>query len=161
MPLPLLRASLCAVFLAGPVTAQNMSVPPTAPDGFETAMEAALAEAGTGAQLVRCTALFRAFRLYAGDETDLGRMAAERETDMAVFSVMVWQDDTGSDDMDAAFATVVPWVTEATELYLDRMVDNQAALGTVFDPDLEANLGFCNALRDRLTGDAPAADADQ
>ncbi|GAA5067314.1 hypothetical protein N0B44_02925 [Roseibacterium beibuensis] len=164
MPLPPIRAALCALCLALPATAQEMSEAPAAPEGFDEAMGAALAAAGAGETLVQCTALFRAFRLYAGEQTEVGRMAAERETDMAVFSVLVWQDETGSEDMEAAFEVVVPWVDAATELYLDRMTANQAEGGTVFDANLEGNLGFCNALRDRLAGDAPAdeePDGDQ
>lgn len=162
--LPAALALLCLSL--SPVAAQDAEPAPSTPDadapelaagppeGFEDAMSAILAEAGMAHGLIRCAALFRAFRVYAGDLSEIGEMAAERETDMGVFSVIVWQNENGIEDNEEAFAAIVPIVEGATELFFGRMIENQRATGTVFDTDLEGNLGYCNALRDQLL--APA-----
>jgi hypothetical protein len=123
-----------------------------APDGFDGAMEATLAEAGAATPLLRCTALFRAFRLYAGEQSEIGRTAAEHETGLAVAGVVIWQDETGTGDLDAAFAAIVPMVGAATDLYLARMAGNQEARGIVFDDTLEEELAACDALHDEIAG---------
>lgn len=141
------RASVLAVAavvaLAAPMSAQTDTA-------FETAMAEALDGAGQAASLLRCTALFRAFRLYAGDETELGATAASRETDLAVAGVVIWQNETGAGDLDTAFATIVPIVGDATDLFLARMVANQEDAGSVFDPGLEPELAFCDTLHGEI-----------
>lgn len=119
-------------------------------DPFETAMQDALAEAGLAASLIRCTSLYRAFRIYAGEETDLGAAAAERETALAAASVVIWQSDTGSEDVEAAFGTIVPMVGDATILFLARMNENREADASVFDPGLETELAYCGTLHDEI-----------
>jgi hypothetical protein len=137
-----LRLTLCAAALlvptANPVPAQS--------DPFETAIETALAEAGVAAPILRCTAIFRAFRIYAGEDTDLGATAAEREGTMAAAGVIIWQNDTGTEDLEAAFEAIVPMIGAGTELYLRRMSANQETEGTVFDLDLETDLTYCVTL---------------
>lgn len=120
------------------------------PAGFEDRIGAALAGSGENAGLMRCAGLFRAFRLYAGDDSELGATAAEREGDFAVFAAISWQDETDNDDIDAALAFVVPYIDAGTDLYLERMIENHRATDTVFDDDLEESIAFCNALRVRL-----------
>lgn len=120
-------------------------------DPFDTAMEEALSDAGTASSLIRCTSLFRAFRIYAGEDTQVGATAAMRETDLAVASVVIWQNETGESELEAAFAVIVPMVGAATDLYLARMGDNQDALGTVFDDALETELTFCGTLHGEIT----------
>ncbi|MCU4652899.1 hypothetical protein N8I71_08650 [Roseibacterium sp. SDUM158016] len=141
-----LALTIAATF---PAAAQT-DRPPGETEAFAAAMAETLGGTGNAASLLRCTAVFRAFHLYAGTDTQVGATAAERETDMAVSGVVVWQDETGTDDLDAAFETVVPMVTAATELYLDRMVANAEAGDSVFDPDLEAELSYCSALHERI-----------
>lgn len=132
--------ALCAATLAAP--AQT--------DTFEDAMAQALSDAGAAQSLIRCTALFRAFRLYAGDDTELGATAALRETDLAVTGVVIWQRDPerdgGIDDLEAAFDAIVPMVGDATELYLARMRGNHEAGGSIFDDGLDSELTYCNTL---------------
>jgi hypothetical protein len=124
--------------------------PPGETEAFTAAMEEALSGTGNAAGLLRCTAVFRAFHVYAGPGTEVGETAAARETDMAVTAVVIWQSETGTEDLDSAFDAVVPMVTAATELYLDRMVDNAETGDSVFDPAIEADLAYCNALHGRI-----------
>ena len=139
-PFATLVAALCLA--APPAAAQTGS--------FDTDMATALAGSGTATPLIRCTALFRAFRLLAGEGTELASAAAARETELAVASVSIWQANTGSGDLDAAFDAIVPIIGAATGLYLDRMRANQVAGGSVFDADLEPELAYCGALHDRI-----------
>ncbi len=118
-------------------------------DAFEAEMEALLTPAEDRASLLRCAALFRAFRLYAGEDTELGQAAQEREQDVVVFTTMIWQSDEGL-EMEAAMDQIVPLITDATELFITRMVENSETGGTVFDPELEDEVGYCNALRNTL-----------
>lgn len=117
-------------------------------------MDAALFNAGSSAPLLRCTGLFRAFRLYAGDATELGRGAALRETDLAVAAVVVWQSETGTAETQSAFDVIVPMVTDATDLYLARMAENQDADGTIFDEDLDIELAYCDTLHSEIAARA-------
>lgn len=116
---------------------------------FEDRLETALAPAGDNASLIGCIALFRAFRLYAGDETEVGQTAALRENDLAVFATLVWQTEQNL-GMDEAVLAILPLIETATELYLDRFVDNYETTGRVFDDNLDQRLAFCGILRDRL-----------
>jgi len=117
---------------------------------FETEMREALDEAGTAGSLIRCTSLFRAFRLYAGDESEIGTTAAARETDLAVASVVIWQNETDTDDLETAFEAIVPMVGTATDLFVARMGANQDAQGSVFDAGIETELTFCNTLHSEM-----------
>jgi hypothetical protein len=119
-------------------------------DPFEAAMEEALTDAGTAGSLIRCTSLFRAFRLYAGEGTQVGATAAARETDLAVASVVIWQNDMGVTELDTAFEAIVPMVGDATDLYLARMSANRDAIDSVFDDTLETELTFCGTLHDEI-----------
>lgn len=127
---------LCAAPLAAPAET----------DPFETEMAEALSGAGAAEPLIRCTALFRAFRLYAGEDTELGATAAARETDLAVTGVVIWQRDGRIADLEAAFGAIVPMVGAGTELYLARMRANHAAGGGVMDDGLDTELTYCNTL---------------
>jgi hypothetical protein len=115
-------------------------------------MEAALTEAGRAASLLRCTALFRAFRLYAGESSEIGATAAARETDLAVAGVVIWQDETGETELDTALETIVPMVGAATDLFLARMSGNLDAGESVFDAGIETELVYCNALHGGIAG---------
>ncbi len=143
---------LCAALSVSLATAAPAQ--PDAPEGetqaFAAAMQAALAEGGSASLLLRCTALFRAFRLYAGEGTEIAATAAEHETGLAVAAVVVWQDETGTEDLETAFEAIVPMVTDATDLFLARMSDNQDAAGRVFDDALEAELTYCDTLHDEI-----------
>lgn len=124
----------------------QIAAPQGESEAFAESMERALAEAGSAAPLLRCTAFFRAFRLYAGEESEVGATALEHETDLAAAAVVVWQDEIGAENLNAAFETIVPVVGEATELFLARMADNQEERGIVFDDALEAELTYCDTL---------------
>lgn len=113
-------------------------------------MEDALSGAGLAAPLIRCTALFRAFRLHGGEGTPLGENAAAREADLAATSVAIWQSDTGTEEIEVAVETIVPMVGAATDLFLERMAANRDAGGGVFDPELETELVYCVALQDEI-----------
>lgn len=134
--------------LAVLATAASAQVPPPEgeTDAFAQAMDSVLAEAGEATPLLRCTALFRAFRLYAGADSEIGGIAAEHETDLATTAAVVWQDETGTPDLARAFEAIVPMMAEATELYLARMAENAEPEGNVLDPALEADLARCDAL---------------
>lgn len=121
-----------------------------APAAFAEAMEDALAEAGSAASLVRCTALFRAFRLYAGTGTEVGTTAAEHETGLAVAAAVVWQDEAGTAELETAFEAIVPMVSAATDLFLLRMSNNQDAGGNVLDEALQADITYCDTLHDEI-----------
>jgi len=136
--------ALAAVVCLGPAPASAQPAP------FEAAMEEALSEAGLAAPLIRCTALFRAFRLHGGEGTPLGESAAAREADLAATSVAIWQSDTGTGGTEAAVEAIVPMVGAATDLFLARMGANLDAGGGVFDPDLETELVYCVALQDEI-----------
>jgi hypothetical protein len=141
--------ALCAAALfALPSTARAQE---SGGDLFDRAMNAALFQAGEAAPLMRCAAVFRAFRVYAGDTSEIGATAAERETDLAVTAVVVWQNETATADLQAAFAAIVPMVTDATDLFLARMVENHDDTGAVFDDALETELAYCNALHAEIT----------
>ncbi len=120
------------------------------PAPFEAAMEDALSEAGLAAPLIRCTALFRAFRIHGGPGTPLGESAAAREADLAATGVAIWQSDTGTEDISAAVEAIVPMVGAAADLFLARMDDNWDTGGGVFDPELETELIYCVTLQDEI-----------
>jgi hypothetical protein len=144
--------TLCAVTIlaaTAPLQAQT-DAPAGEATAFSEAMDAALADGGSASSLLRCTALFRAFRLYAGEGTEVGMTAAEHETGLAVAAVVVWQDDTGTEDLEEAFEIIVPMVSEATDLFLARMSDNMDADDRVFDDALEAELTYCDTLHDEI-----------
>jgi hypothetical protein len=143
-------AALALWLLATAAAEAQADPPPGETEAFAAAMAVALEGTGSAASLLRCSALFRAFHVYAGPGTEVGETAAARETDMAVTAVVVWQNETGTDDLDIAFDAVVPVVTAATELYLDRMVENSETGDSVFDPALEAELAYCTALHARI-----------
>lgn len=132
---------IAALCLPQTAWAQN-----TAPD---EQLDTILAPASDRAPLVGCAALFRAFRLYAGEDTEVGQSATEREQDMIVFATLVWQASENL-SMDDALAAIIPILADATELYLDRFVENNETTGSVFGDNLEGRVTFCNALRDEL-----------
>lgn len=146
---PRAAALAAALAVAGlPAVSPAQDTAPGTP--FDAAMDAALVDAGNAASLLRCTGLFRAFRVFAGEDTELGRNAAERETDLAVTAVVVWQAETGTEETQAAFDVIVPMVTGATDLYLARMSETREAAGTVFDATLETELTFCDTLHGEI-----------
>jgi hypothetical protein len=142
---------LPALFAVLATAAPAQVAPPVAEtDAFGQAMERVLADAGEAAPLLRCTALFRAFRLYAGADSEVGGIAAEHETDLATTAAVVWQDETGTSDLARAFEAIVPMMAEATELFLARMAENAEPEGNVLDPALEADLAWCDALHGEI-----------
>jgi hypothetical protein len=145
--------ALCGALLSvlGAAAPAQVAQPEGETDDFAQAMESVLAEAGEARPLLRCTALYRAFRLYAGADSEIGATAAERETDLATTAAVIWQDETGTRDLSRAFEAIVPMMAEATELFLARMVDNAGPEGNVLDPALEADLAYCDALHDGIT----------
>ena len=145
MRLTSIRASLIIIGLiltTPPALAQT--------DAFESAMEDTLSDAGNAGSLIRCTALFRAFRIYAGEDTLVGATSAMRETDLAVTSVVIWQSDKGETDLDTAFEAIVPMVGAATDLFLGRMGANRDAGDSVFDDGIETELAYCSTLHDEI-----------
>jgi hypothetical protein len=142
--MPARISALAAVFSLGLAPASAQPVP------FEAAMEDALSGAGLAAPLIRCTALFRAFRLHGGAGTPLRESAAAREADLAATSIAIWQSDTGTGGTEAAVEAIVPMVGAATDLFLARMGANQQAVGGVLDPELETELVYCVTLQDEI-----------
>jgi hypothetical protein len=128
------------------------------PASFAEAMHEALAEGGAATPWLRCAGLFRAFRLLAGRETELGAQALEAELDLAVVSAVLREDETGAAP-GTAMEEIVPLIGAAAELYLDRMVDNEAGAASVMDDGLRASLEVCATLRAEATAppdeDAP------
>jgi|GEM_PF-1829772 len=140
-------AGICAL---SAVTCLGLAPALAQPAPFEAAMEDALSGAGLAAPLIRCTALFRAVRLRAGEDSPLRATAATREADLAVTSVMIWQRDKGTEDVATAFDTIVPMVGAASDLFLARMAANREAGESVFDPALETELAYCATLQDEI-----------
>ena len=122
---------------------------PAQSDAFGARMADALAPAGDRASLLRFTALFRAFRLYAGDDTEVGAIAANREGDLAVIAAIIWQGAENT-DMNGAIAAIVPLIDTATDLFVDRFIANDATTGNIFDSGLDAELAYCGTLGDGL-----------
>jgi hypothetical protein len=118
-------------------------------DAFDTELAETLSEAGERAELVSCLALFRAFRLYFGAETEAGSEAGAREVDMTVVTAVIWQGAT-STTLDEAMAEIVPLADTATELYTTRFEANHEQTGDLFDADLSDRLGTCDTLRTQL-----------
>ena len=109
-------------------------------------MDATLAPAGETAPFIRCAGVFRAFRLLAGTETGVGASALAGELDLAVLSTLLRQAETGAEET-AVMEEIRPLIAAAAELYLDRIVANEAETGQVMDEGLTATLEVCNALR--------------
>jgi len=130
----LLALTLCAA----PALAQD--------DAFTEAMDDALASAGETAPFIRCTGFFQAFRALAGPDTEPGAAAFERELDMAVLSTILRQQETG-DEETAVMDEIRPLIEAAAELYIDRLVANEAATGEVMDEGLTGTLQVCSELR--------------
>lgn len=147
----LVRQAALALALSLGLVAPGLAQPEGEPRWFTVQMEEVLAPAGSAASILRCTALFRAFRLYAGEGGEIGATAAQHETDLAVVAVVVWQEEMGEPETSAAFEVVVPVVTQATELYLARMIENQEEREIIFDPALESELTYCDTLHAELT----------
>lgn len=116
------------------------------PEGFGARMDATLAPAGDVAPFLRCAGLFRAFRLLAGEDTETGADALDREVDLAVLASLLREAETGA-GRDAVMAEIVPLIAGAAELYLDRMVANDAATGRVLDDGLAGSLAVCAELQ--------------
>lgn len=149
--------------MTGVAAAQDADGRGTSETLFDRAMDAALFNAGSTASLLRCTGLFRAFRVYAGAASDVGREAALRETDLAVAAVVIWQAETGTRETEAAFEVIVPMVTDATDLFLARLSSNLDETGAVFDAALETELAYCNALHGEIAaggGGPPGAEPE-
>ncbi len=136
-------AAFLALALALPAAAQ--------PAGFSEAMDEVLAPGGGAAPMLRCAGLFRAFRLLVGDDTELGAEALEGEVDLAVAAGLMRETETGAEAA-AALEEIVPVIAAAAELYLDRMVANEAAAGSVMDDGLDETLSACAELRGALGG---------
>lgn len=145
---------VAALALTGSAFAQSALDDPlqTASPAFEAAMSEVLDGAGEGAHLLRCAGAFQAFVVYAGDGSELAELATERETDFAIFAGLIWRAETGGTDAES-FEAIVPYIAGAADLYVQRMIDNHTANGSVFDDGLEARIGFCNLLHTRLMGD--------
>jgi hypothetical protein len=114
-------------------------------------MDEVLAPGGGAAPMLRCAGLFRAFRLLVGDDTELGAEALEGEVDLAVAAGLMRETETGAEAA-AALEEIVPVIAAAAELYLDRMVANEAAAGSVMDDGLDETLSACSELRSALGG---------
>lgn len=132
-------APLVALMLvAAPAQAQD--------DTFARQMDDALAPAGDTAPFLRCTGFFQAFRVLAGVESEPGAAALERELDLAVMSTLLRQQETGADEA-AVMDEIHPLIEAASALYVDRIVANEAATGTVMDDGLRETLEACSELR--------------
>jgi hypothetical protein len=131
------------IALAGPAAAQ--------PAGFADAMDEVLAPGGEAAVLLRCAGLFRAFRLLVGEDTEVGAAALEGEVDLAVAAGLLRETETGAEAA-MAMEEIAPMIAAAAELYLDRMVANEAASGSVMDDGLDETLSACSELRSALGG---------
>lgn len=143
---PLLALGLCASVLAHPAPGQPER---------DTAMADALSEAGAARPLLRCTALFRALRIHPASAEGTATGAARRETDLAATAAIIWQDETGIADPQAAFDAIVPMIGAASRLYGTRISENVDATGNQFDAALEEDLIYCDALHASL---APGRD---
>jgi hypothetical protein len=133
-------AALALILIAGPALAQE--------DGFTARMDRALAPAGETAPFLRCSGFFRAFRVFAGPETDLGQVALQRELDLAVLSTILRQRETDADQAEV-MAEIAPLIEAVAALYTDRIVANDAETGAVMDDGLLATLEVCSDLRER------------
>lgn len=142
-----LAAAGLAGLAAGPAPAQGA-------DAFEARIDAALQASGEERGLVRCAGLFRAIRDITGDDGEAEAMAAELETDMAVFATAVRQSEQGV-AMEVAMDTIVPQITDVAELYRGQFRDNWQATGTAIDADIQDSLIYCRQLRDTLTEGLP------
>lgn len=120
------------------------------PAGFSDRMDEALAPVGDLAPFLRCTGVFQAFRLLAGEDTEVGAAALEREVDMALLSSLLRQRETDA-GQDAVMEEIAPLIAAAAQLYLDRMVANENATGSVMDDGLAGTLQACASLRQDLT----------
>ncbi|MBF9061169.1 hypothetical protein HKCCSP123_18470 [Rhodobacterales bacterium HKCCSP123] len=136
-------AVVLALALAPPAAAQ--------PEGFSGAMDALLAPGGEAAPMLRCAGLFRAFRLLVGEDTEIGAEALEGEVDLAVAAGLLRETETGAEAA-TALEEIAPLIAAAAELYLDRMVGNEAAAGNVMDPGLDETLAACAELRGAIGG---------
>jgi len=135
-------ASLIVLTLAGaPALAQE--------EEFSRQMDDALAPAGETAPFVNCTGFFQAFRMLAGPDTEPGAAAFERELDLAVMSTILRQQETGADE-GAVMDEIRPLIEAAAELYIARIVDNDAATGNVMDDGLTETLAVCSGLRQQF-----------
>jgi len=132
-------APLVALALLGaPAAAQD--------DAFSRQVDAALAPAGATAPFLEYTGFFQAFRILAGPETEPGAAALQRELDMAVFSTILRQQETGAEDR-AVMDEIRPLIEAVSELYIARIVANDDATGNVMDAGLTDTLAVCSDLR--------------
>ena len=132
-------ATLTALTLFGaPAPAQD--------DGFAAQMDESLAPAGDTAPFLRCTGFFQAFRILAGVESEPGAAALERELDMAVLSTILRQQETGAEET-AVMDEIRPLIEAAADLYIERIVANEAASGVVMNAGLIETLEACSELR--------------
>lgn len=115
-------------------------------DAFTRRMDTVLAAAGESAPFLRCTGFFQAFRVLAGVESEPGAAALQRELDLAVMSTLLRQQETGAEEA-AVMDEIRPLIEAAATLYVDRIVANEAATGTVMDDGLQETLGACSELR--------------
>jgi hypothetical protein len=134
----LFALTLAASLLPAPAPAQT--------DARAPAIAEALAEAGTARPLLRCTALFRALRVHPASNEATVSGAALRETALASTAAIVWQDETGVADTQAAFDALVPMIGAASRLYRARISRNVEATGGQFDAALRDDLIYCDAL---------------
>jgi hypothetical protein len=148
-PLRALTLSLCVSLLAPAAPAQT--------DGaFDRAMAGALDEAGAARPLLRCTGLFRALRLHPAAPDGSAAGAALREADLATTAAVIWQDEAGMAEIQAAFDAIVPMIGAASAVYQRRMSRNAETTGGIFDAELEDDLIYCDALHAGIT--APRGD---
>lgn len=142
-----MRRALCGVLGAALSTTAAMAQP----EGFTERMDTALTPAGDLAPFLRCTGLYQAFRLLAGEDTEVGAEALEGEVDMAVVSSVLRQRETGA-SQEAVMQEITPLIAAAARLYLDRMVANDDATGSVMDDGLSDTLAACASLRQDYMG---------
>ncbi|MCT4683274.1 MAG: hypothetical protein N4A39_06040 [Roseicyclus sp.] len=144
-------AALLVAALAASVSA-SVSAPVAAQlAGGAEAMDEVLAPTGAAAPLLRCAGLYRAFRLLAGEATEVGAEALEGEVALAFAAAARRESDTGASPA-AAMDQIAPVIAAVGQLYLDRMGAARAATGSVMDDGLEATLFACAELRAVLAG---------
>jgi hypothetical protein len=149
-PLRALTLSLCVGLLAPAAPAQ------TEGEALDRAMADALAQAGAARPLLRCTGLFRALRLHPAAPDGSAAGAALREADLATTAAVIWQDEAGMAEIQAAFDAIVPMIGAASAVYQRRMSRNAETTGGIFDAELEDDLIYCDALHAGLA--APRGD---